>query len=113
MKHSQVIYRPLVAFVVCPVHRFARFPGFEVCNGIFIQGAAAAVLAAFQLVPGIVGQAVSVTVLHHPDNAGLRRIFVGIAGNQQIVFPVVYYAVVKTGNKVPAISSQGNKITFF
>ena len=110
MPGRQIVDRAGFAAVVRPLYGLARFSGTVIGHFVILYGLRVVVFASFEFVPGVVGQAVAVFILHDPYDAGFRRAFERISQYLEIVAPIVDDAVVETDNDVSAETSQRNVV---
>ena len=113
MVGDQVVDTAAAAVVVGPGNGLGGCVRTIIRHGIILHRTVQSVLGSFEFVPGIVGQAVAVLVLRHPDNAGLG--IIGIKGilDGEVVVAVVDDAVVEAQHKHAAEASQGDIFVFF
>lgn len=105
---------------VHPVDRAAAAPVVGPCGGavgerrvgdrISPDRRGVVVLAAFQLVPRVVGHSVAVGVLHDPDDARLGRGVHGVALDVKVVTARVGYRLGECRDEVSAPSAERNPV---
>ena len=107
---NQVVYTSRFTLRIGPLHVHLFAGGTVVGDGVVLNRPLLAGVASAQFVPLVVGQGVSVDVLHDPDDARLRRAVESVALNREVVFALrrrpFGNAVVESHDDITAESAE-------
>ena len=112
METGQVIDHPFVAFVVFPTDVGSCGLRLVIGDAVIFQCFGFAVFAAFEFVPGVVGFAVAVFILHDVDDSRFGTARERISRDRKVRPFFVVDAVVEAHDQVTAESAQRNICAF-